>query len=79
MRQDIMNYIRQKRDLHRFIREHPTWYRVLSRNPGKLPDFEREAMVIYEKTIPQRIDKLSRNVQMGLMLYNMLQAMNRPN
>ena len=76
MRSDIMEYIRQKQDLHRYLREKPDWYRILSRAPEKLQDFEREAMIVFEKTLPQRIDKLSKSIQMGLMMYNVLQAMN---
>jgi len=77
MRREVMEYIRLKPDLHRYLRENPSWYRILGRNPERLREFEGLALYAYEKTIPQRIDKLTRSVQMGLMMYNMLQAMNR--
>jgi len=76
MRKDIISYIRQNRELGRFIREQPQWYRRLSRNPHELEAFEIAALNYFQKTIPHRVEKFSSGVQMASMMMSMFQAMN---
>ncbi|MCU9612225.1 YlbE-like family protein [Caldibacillus lycopersici] len=77
MRKDIYDYIKSKKDLHQFIREQPIWYKNLARNPHDIEKFERAALHYYRKTIPDRVEKISNNMQMASMMIGMLQAMNQ--
>lgn len=76
MRKDIMDYIRADKELSRFLREQPMWYRKLSRNPNDLQLFEVSALHYYKRTIPDRVEKLSNGVQMATMMLSMFQGMN---
>lgn len=75
MRKDIIDYVSQNRELQKFIREQPTWYRRLSRNPHDLQALEIAALHYYQKTIPHRVEKFTNSVQMASMMMNMFQAM----
>lgn len=75
MRAEIMQYIYSNHELKRFIREQPQWYRTLSRKPELLEQFEIASNHYFEKTIPHRVEKFSRGVQMASMMMGMLQTM----
>ncbi|GIN57621.1 YlbE-like family protein [Lederbergia ruris] len=76
MRQEIIQYIYNKRELQQFLREQPQWYRKLSREPEQLEQFEVASLHYFKKTIPHRIEKFSNNMHMASMMMNMLQAFN---
>ena len=76
MRKEIYNYIISKRDLHRFLREQPIWFKILTRDPGAIKRFEKAAMKYYKKTIPDRVERVSMATQMASMMLSMFQAMN---
>ncbi|RDW18447.1 hypothetical protein CWR48_12825 [Oceanobacillus arenosus] len=68
-------YISANPQLANFIRYNPIWYRYLSRDPHRLMEMEKEAKKFYGKTFPQRIEKISSNIQMVGMLMQFADAM----
>ncbi|MCT2538083.1 YlbE-like family protein [Aquibacillus koreensis] len=75
MQPSLYKYLQGRNDLLHFIRQNPQWYRRLTRNPDQLEALEREAKVFYGKTVPQRIEKVSSQIQMVSMLMQMAGAM----
>ncbi len=75
MRRDVMEYLEGQKDLKKFIREQPLWYRKLTRNPYDLQALEIASLHYYKKTITDQVEKFSNSVQMANMMYNMFQAM----
>ena len=49
MRRDVLEYINQQKELKKFIREQPLWYRKLSRNPYDLQKLEIESLHLFSK------------------------------
>ncbi len=54
MRHEVLEYLQGQKDLKRFVREQPLWYRKLSRNPYDLQKLEIESLHYYKKTIPTK-------------------------
>ncbi|MDQ0215213.1 thymidine kinase [Oikeobacillus pervagus] len=77
MRQDVMNYIRSKLELRQFLHQQPQWYRILSRHPEQLQQFEIQSMTFFERTIPQKVEKISNGLQWASMMMGMLQSFNQ--
>ncbi|MBO8176400.1 YlbE-like family protein [Aeribacillus pallidus] len=75
MRSDVMEYIRRDPFLHQFLRQQPAWYRMLSRSPQDLEQFEIASLHYYKKTIPHRVEKFSQTLQMASMMMSMLDIM----
>ncbi|WP_078430637.1 YlbE-like family protein [Alkalihalobacterium alkalinitrilicum] len=73
MRNDINMLLRSQPELKQFIRQHPQWYRKLSRDPYQIKQLELEANQFYGKTFPQRMEKIQSNLQLAMMLVQMLQ------
>ena len=76
MRKEISNYIAQNKELQRFIREQPQWYRSLSRNPTQIESLEIATLHYYRNTIPHKVEKFTNGVQMASMMMSMFQALN---
>lgn len=70
-----MEYIYSKKELKQFLRRQPMWYRKLSRHPEEIEKFEIASLHFFEKTIPQRVEKINNNIQMASMMMNMLQGL----
>ncbi|MCM3768560.1 MULTISPECIES: YlbE-like family protein [Bacillaceae] len=79
MRKEVLDYLEGQKDLKRFIREQPMWYRKLSRNPYDIQAFEVASLHHYKKTIPHQVEKFSYGVQMATMMFSMFQAMKNQN
>lgn len=75
MRRDVWEYLNNKQELKKFIREQPIWYRKIARNPYDLQSLEIESLHYFKKTIPHQVEKFSNNVQMASMMFYMLQSM----
>ncbi|MDQ0972814.1 hypothetical protein F4694_002072 [Bacillus niacini] len=75
MRRDVLEYLNRQKELKKFIREQPLWYRKLSRNPYDLQTLEIASLHYYKKTIPDKVEKFTNNVQMASMMFYMLQSM----
>jgi len=78
LRKEIIQYITAQKDLQEFIRQQPHWYRLLSRDPHTFEQFERASLHFFEKTIPQRVEKFSNNLQMASMLMNIFYGLKTP-
>lgn len=70
-----MEYIYSKNELKQFLRRQPMWYRKLTRHPEEIEKFEIASLHFFEKTIPQRVEKINNNIQMASMMMNMLQGL----
>ncbi len=75
MRRDVLEYINQQKELKKFIREQPLWYRKLSRNPYDLQKLEIESLHYFKNTIPHKVEKFTNNVKMASMMFYMFQSM----
>ncbi|MBM4764054.1 YlbE-like family protein [Bacillus sp. B15-48] len=76
MRKEIIEQIRQQKELQEFIRLQPHWYRRLSRNPNEFSSLEISALHFYERTIPHQVQKFTNGVQMASMMMQMFANMN---
>jgi hypothetical protein len=76
MRRDVYMYIQNKKELVRFLRDQPVWYRKLTRDPSQIQQMEVAALHYYQKTIPHHVEKFSNGVNMASMMMGMFQAMN---
>ncbi|MBM7572259.1 YlbE-like family protein [Aquibacillus albus] len=75
MQPGLYEFLQSRPDLLQFVRLNPQWYRELTRDPNKIPVMEQEAKVFYGKTVPQRIEKVSNQIQMISMLLQMAGTM----
>ncbi|WP_138415051.1 YlbE-like family protein [Aquibacillus sediminis] len=75
MQPELYHYLQTRTDLLHFVRQNPKWYRTLSREPNRVGELEQEAKYFYGKTVPQRINKLSNQIQMITMLLQMAGSM----
>ncbi len=63
MRKEIIDYLDQRPDLKFIVREHPDWYKKLSRNPAAIQELENEAKFFYGQTFGQKIDRLHGQIE----------------
>ncbi|UTR10995.1 YlbE-like family protein [Evansella sp. LMS18] len=78
MRSDVLQYIRSKPELHKYLRYKPYWYRKLGRDPGLISVMEKEAKYFFGKTFPQRMDRLNNNMNMAMMFLEMMRGFAAP-
>lgn len=71
MEPETYQVVQQREDLWRFIRNHPEWYRYLTRDPNRLKELELTSKQFYGKTMPQRLQKTQQNMQMLSLLMQM--------
>lgn len=69
------DYLQSRPDLLQFVRYNPVWYRYLTREPYRISELEKEAKRFYGKTMSQRLEKLSNQVQMAGMLIQFADVM----
>ncbi|RJS62084.1 YlbE-like family protein [Bacillus sp. PK3_68] len=74
MRQEIMEKIRTNKEWRNYLRKEPSWYRLLSRNPYQIEEFERASLQFYKKTFPDRLGRLNDGIQMASALMYMMQS-----
>ena len=79
MRKDVLEFLQSEEDYIKFIRQQPRWYRKLSRNPELTNEFRLASLEFFGKTIPQRVDKLSNQVQMASFMIDMFQVLKEQN
>ncbi|MFB1051909.1 YlbE-like family protein [Paraliobacillus sp. JSM ZJ581] len=58
-----------------YMRHDPSWYRKLSRNPMALVDMEKQAKIYQGRTIPQRVERISEQMQLLGMFLQMASTM----
>ncbi len=59
-----INYIKSNPNLYRFLRDDSSWYKVLNRGEESIKMVEEEMRKRYKLTAQDRIEKLSRSVEM---------------
>jgi hypothetical protein len=74
MKITIYEYLLKNPDLLHFVRMNPVWYRILSRNPEQISQLEKAAKYFYGKTFPQRMEKVSSQMQFISMLLSLSNA-----
>ncbi|HEX6594820.1 MAG TPA: YlbE-like family protein [Bacillota bacterium] len=61
-------YLKNHPQLLDFVRLHPIWYRLLSRDPALIKQLEKEAKVFYGNTLSQKMNRVNEHVQMAALL-----------
>lgn len=74
MHPTVYGYLKQKSDLLMFIRNNPVWYRYLSRDSSYMNQLEEAAKEWQGKTFQQRAEKLSSQVKMLHLLYELAKS-----
>ncbi|SDG93991.1 YlbE-like protein [Alteribacillus persepolensis] len=64
--------IQAKPEYKEFIRFHPEWYRTLTKHPEQIDAFVDASKVYHGQTMPQRIERFQRNMDMALMILKLL-------
>lgn len=59
-----INYIKNNPMLYQYLREHSYWYKRLNRGRESLKDVEEEMKKQYKLTPQDKIEKLSRSIEM---------------
>jgi len=72
MRADVRQQLFERPELRLYIRQHPNWYRKLSRDPSQIPLLEKEANRFYGRTLPQRVEKVQNSLGLVMMMMEML-------
>ncbi|MUV36244.1 hypothetical protein JNUCC1_00045 [Lentibacillus sp. JNUCC-1] len=75
MQEATHQYLQSRPDLHLFVRRHPEWYRLLTREPEKMAELEKAAKVFYGKTWPQQVERAGQRLDMLHMLIQMASMM----
>lgn len=75
MNQEVIDYLANNEKLAVFVRYNPVWYRLLSRDPSRVGEIEKEAKVFYGRTLPQQIQNINSQIQMINMLAQVAKAM----
>ncbi|WP_020059274.1 YlbE-like family protein [Bacillus sp. 123MFChir2] len=79
MRAELIEFVKSSEDLQKYIREHPYWYRKLSRNPSEKEAFELAAMQYFKKTIPDKVAKFQNQLSVASLMIDMFQYMKQQN
>ena len=58
MRSEILTQLDKNNDYYMFLRENPTWYKILNRNPLSFNDFIEEMKAAYKLRPQDKIDKI---------------------
>ncbi|MBM0065283.1 YlbE-like family protein [Alkalicoccobacillus gibsonii] len=72
MRPEIIRMFNENQEFRLFVRQHPQWYRTLSRDPSAVQALEKEANRFYGRTFPQRVEKMQSNLGLAMMMMEML-------
>ncbi|CAG9611057.1 hypothetical protein CN326_01700 [Bacillus sp. AFS018417] len=79
MRKELIEFVRSNEDLQKYIREQPSWYRKLSRDPSEKDAFELAAMQYFKKTIPDKVAKFQNQLSVASIMIDMFQYMKQQN
>ncbi len=75
MEPTIYQAIKNDPGLLHFLRYDPTWYRTLARDPERFSEMEQQAKLYQGKTMPQRVEKLTEQMQLLGMFLQMASTM----
>lgn len=71
----IYQHIKSDSNLLYHLRHDPSWYRKLSKNPMSLSEMEKQAKRYQGRTIPQRVERISEQMQLLGMFLQMASTM----
>lgn len=69
---DIQFRIRNNKMYKDYLRSHSYWYKILTREPGRISEFENEAKHFYKLTT---VDKISRVVDTLELVQSFMSAL----
>lgn len=72
MRIEVQQMLFERPELRQYMRQHPNWYRKLSRDPSQIPALEKEANQFYGRTLPQRVERVQNSLGLVMMMMEML-------
>ncbi|WP_158735489.1 YlbE-like family protein [Alteribacillus sp. YIM 98480] len=72
MHPQTYSLIQTKPEYKEFLRFHPQWYRTLNKHPEKIEEFISASKVYHGQTIPQRLERFQKNMDMVLMILKLL-------
>ncbi|MCH1623905.1 YlbE-like family protein [Fredinandcohnia quinoae] len=75
MRKETYTYIENNKQLRKFIRENPMWYRKLTRNPTDIQLIEHASKEYFQKTFPHRIQQFNHSLELASFMIQMYQGM----
>ncbi|MFT4416097.1 YlbE-like family protein [Fredinandcohnia humi] len=75
MRKELFDYIESNKQIRIFIRENPTWYKRITRNPNDIQTLELEAREYFKQTIPHKIKKINHSLELASFMLQMYQGM----
>ncbi|QDP40069.1 YlbE-like family protein [Radiobacillus deserti] len=75
MQPSLYQYIQSNQEMVSYIREHPEWYRRLTRNPDSIQEMEQEMKVYYGRTVPQKMERFASQMQMVSMFIQLAGSM----
>ena len=71
----MIQYIGKNQSLLKFLREHPEWYRYLSREPHRITEMERQAKHYFGQTWTKRIEKMNHQIDKLAFLLSLSDVM----
>lgn len=72
MNQYTINYIKTHPLIYNYLREDSSWYKELTRGPEVIKEIEEHAKHFYKQTKEDKIQKLSKNIELISMFMDVL-------
>lgn len=72
MNQYTINYIKSNPLIYNYLREDSSWYKELTRSPDVIPEIEEHAKRFFKQTKEDKIQKLSKNIELISMFMDVL-------
>lgn len=64
MRLDVQYIVKGNPNIYKYLRENSYWYKYLNRNPLMIKELEKEMKDKYKLTPKDKVEKISRNLDM---------------
>lgn len=64
MRLDLIYKINKDDNLHRYLREHSYWYKILNRNPNLIKKMEEDMKKEYKLTLEDKISDITTKINL---------------
>ncbi len=61
---DIIFKINKDENLHRYIREHSYWYKILNRNPKLITKMEQDMKKEYKLTLEDKVNDITNKINL---------------
>lgn len=75
VRKEVFDLIENNKQLQKFIRENPIWYRKLTRNPYATNEIQVASKEYFQQTLPHKIQKFNQSLQFASFMLQMYQGM----